>query len=166
MAAASYDPGEQLRISRDAHATLRVEHGAHEIATIKRALGGAVRIDADGRSWRLTTDDDGWTAAGEPHATFRRRLLRSAVLTIGDDQYEISRRTVKGLLRFRKDTDGARPIVRGEILAPPPQHADQHAVIALATAAVVLGVDLTTTSVGSEVNGDNRSAAIRYGPGI
>ena len=46
-------PRRTLRVTRDDGGTLRVRHGATEIATIKDVLGGAVRIEADGRRWRL-----------------------------------------------------------------------------------------------------------------
>ncbi len=36
----SYDPGEQLRVSRDSSGTLVVHHGANAMATIKQAIGG------------------------------------------------------------------------------------------------------------------------------
>ena len=148
-ATSSYDAGERIRVTRDSGAALRVSHGATEIATIKRALG-----------------DDGWRAAGDPPGLLRRRLFRSAILTVGDARYAVRGRKVKGLLRFRRTTAGGRPAVEGELLATVPPDVDGHAVVALATAAVVLGVDLTTTSVGSEVNGDNIAAAARYGPGL
>ena len=161
----SYDAGERLHVTRDGPGGLLVSHGARDLARIKRTIGGGVRVDADERCWRLALAEDGWRAEGEPEGSLRRRVLRSAVLTVGDAEYGVRGRTVKGLLRFRRVTRSGRPAVEGEILSDVASGLDGHAVIALATAAVVLGVDLTTTSVGSEVNGDNISAAIRYGAG-
>ena len=160
MAAPSYDPGEQLRVTRD-HATLRIHHGAAEIATIKPMLGGGAKVTADGRTWRLIETDFGWEAEGDPPATLLRRSLRSDLLTIGTNDYAVGRRAVKGLVRF--EDDRTRPGLCGEILAAPRADADAHATIALATAAVVLGVDLTPDPAHAGINGDNVSAAIHYG---
>ena len=163
MAAPSYDAGEKLRVTIDGNNTLRVHHGATEIATLKSILGGAVKLEADGRTWRLTRTDDGWTATGDPPASLAHRALRSDRLTIGAHEYGVKARSVTNVLRLRVDKSGRRPELRGEILQPPPPGADAHATIALATAALLLGADLSVSAAHSEINGDNRSAAIHYG---
>jgi hypothetical protein len=162
----SYDPGEQLRVSRDSSGTLVVHHGANAMATIKQAIGGGVRIEADGRSWRLKTTDEGWEAEGDPPAALRHRTLRSDVLTVGRADYAVRGQRVKGLLSFRTETagNGRRRLV-ADILESPPPGTDAHALVVLATAAVVLAADLTSSSVHDGVNGDNMSAALRYGLG-
>jgi hypothetical protein len=160
----SYDAGERLRITVDANGALRVSHGAREIATIKSVIGGAIKVEADGRTWRLTETANGWFGAGDPSATMVRRSLRSDVLRIGDDEYKVSGRTVKGLLKLTVDKSGHKPAVTGELLGSP--RTDGHATVALATAAVVLGVDLSMGAAHSTINGDNISSAVRYGVGM
>jgi hypothetical protein len=163
----SYDAGEQLRVTGGS-GVLRIEHGANEIARIKTLFGGkGIRIEAGDRAWRVTQDEDGgWTAAGDPPARLQRNLFRPAVLTIGDTQWKVRRRTVQGLLRFRSDDAPGRPALKGEILAPPPPQADAHALMVLAAAAVAIGLDLSAPlGAHSGINGDNRSAALTYGIG-
>jgi hypothetical protein len=157
----SYDPGEQLRVSPDGNGVLRVRHGGTEVATIKRSLGGGVRVEADGRRWQLESTDDGWEAVGEPPASLRHRALRSDVLTIGATAYDVGRREVKGLLELRVDKSGRKPVVVGRIVGE--AGADAHATIALATAAIVLDADLGISAAHAAINGDNISAALRYG---
>ena len=166
MRPASYDRGEQLRVTRDANGALRVHHGANEVATIKPVIGGDVKVTAGDRTWRLSQTEDGWEAAGDPPAALRRRALRSDVLIVGDTELCIGRRSVKGLLRFRSDDGGRQRCLLADILGPPPPHPDAHATVALATAAVVLGTDLRPDPAHAGINGDNISAATRYGHGL
>ena len=164
MTAPSYDAGEQLRVTVDANGVLHVHHGAHEIAQIKSLLGDAIKVTADGRSWRLThTDDGGWEAEGTPAASYTRRALRKDRLAVGTRDYSVGAKKVDGLLRLRVDKNGRKPALVGELLGPPPPEADAHATIALATASLVLGADLSMSAAHSAINGDNRSAAIHYG---
>lgn len=162
--AASYDAGEELRVTRDAAGTLLLHHGARQVATIKQVIGGAYRVDADGRSWRLKTDDGGWTAQGDPAAALRRAgLFGSDRLTVGTVEHKVGGLKVKGLLRFRKDTHGTKPCLRGEILAPP-RGEDPHALIVLATAAVVLGVNLKPPEAHIPAP-ESQATAAYHGPG-
>ncbi|HEX8084355.1 MAG TPA: hypothetical protein VF529_08695 [Solirubrobacteraceae bacterium] len=138
----SYDAGERIRVTRDAHGALVVHHGATQVATIKQALGGGYRVEADQRSWRLRTNDDGWRAEGEPPAVFiKGRLLQSDRLIVDTTTYKVAPKKIKGLLQFEKKSHGGRPHLEAT-LKKPPDHDDPHALIALATAAAVLGVDL------------------------
>jgi hypothetical protein len=122
-----------------------------------------VKIVADERAWRIEETDDGWRAAGQPEATLTRRTLRADVLTIGADAYTVKGRTVKNLLKLELDKSGRKPVLTGEILKPPPPEADAHATIALAIAALLLGVDLSVSAAHAEINGDNIAAAVHYG---
>ncbi|HEX8120914.1 MAG TPA: hypothetical protein VF549_06580 [Solirubrobacteraceae bacterium] len=166
----SYDAGEHLRVIRDDKNVLRIHHGGSEIATLKSVIGGGVRLDAHGRTWRLTTDEAGWRATGDPPATLRHRALRGDRLTIGGHEYTVSSTSVKGpdglLLRAAKTKDARRPALTIEIVTPPPQSQDPHASVALATAALVMSVDLNPTRATPNFNGDNVSAALRYAPGL
>ncbi len=165
---AGYDPGETLRVTRDAKGTLHLHHGARAIASITRTIRGDVRIEADGRTWRLKTTDDGWIAEGEPRATLRHRPLRSDVLTIGGERLTVSGGTVKTtdgrLVRYRDAEHGGRRALAAKIDAAPPGP-DPQALVVLATAAAVLGADLAENRSTANLNGDNISAALRYGPG-
>jgi hypothetical protein len=169
VAAHSFDAGEQLSVVRDAGGALLLRHGARHLATLKQTIGGGVRLEADGRSWRLSRTEDGWTAAGDPPATFaRRRLLPGDRLTIGDTRLTVRGRTVKGphgrMLRFAAPDRSARtPAITARIGVPPPQDADATAIVALATAAVVLDADLSPAATTASLNGDNVAAAVRYG---
>lgn len=161
---ASYDAGERIRVTRDAKGTLLVHHGAMQVATIKPVIGGGYRVDADGRSWRLRTDDRGWTAEGDPPAAFRRAgLLGSDRLTVGEAEHKVAGRKVKGLLHFRRETQGTKPRLVGEIVVPP-RHADPHALVALATAAVTLGVDLKPPDAHIPAQ-ETPAASLYHGPG-
>ncbi len=136
----SYDPGETIRVSRDSANRLRVQHGVKEIATMRKILGGGVRIEADGREWRVTQQDDGWTAAGTPSARLTSTFLGGRRLMIGDHEFAIRGKKVKGLLRFTKETS-PKPWLKGEILSAPPGD-DPHAIVILATAAIAFGTNL------------------------
>ncbi len=138
----SYDAGEEIRVTRDGSLRLHVHHGAHELATMRPVLGGEVRIDAGGRTWRLTQHDGGWTAQGDPPAALATTFLGGRRLTVGNQELAVRGKKVKGLLRFTKDSNGAKPCLRGEIVKPPPPGTDPHALVVLATAAVCLGVNL------------------------
>jgi len=153
----SFDPGEALRVTRDATGVLHVHHGAREIATITRTLGGGVRVAAADRAWRLApAGKKGWRAEGDPPAELRRRRLRPKHLTLAGDRYAIGRRTVKDsegneLLRLSKDEVNGKPAIRAEIVTAPPEP-DPLAVLALTTAAAVIGVDLRPP-LGSDSSG-------------
>jgi hypothetical protein len=68
------------------------------------------------------------------------------------------------LLRATRTKDRRRPALDIEIVTPP--GGDAHATVALATAALTLGVDLSPTRAMPNFNGDNVGAALRYGPGV
>ncbi len=162
----SLDPGEHLRVTHGANRSFVVHHGATQIATIKRALNGDVRIQAGEREWRLAATDDGWTADGDPRATLRSRWLRGPALTIGGDLLTVAKRRVHGPaadLRFAKNAQGPKPALRATIekLA---EDADATAIVVLAATAMALDADLSTSSTAS-LNGDNMRAAATYGIG-
>lgn len=161
----SYDAGELIRVTRDAHGTLLVHHGAKPIATIKPALGGRYRVEADGRTWRLTTDDDGWSAEGDPPAAFiKGGLFASDRLVVGNAGYKLGRLKVKGLLHFKKATHSGKPALAAEI-EKAPNHEDPHALVALATAAVVLGVSLRPPDAHIPAQQTPTAGAFSHGPG-
>ena len=163
---ASYDPGERIRVTRDAKGTLHVLHGANEIATIKWVIhGGGVKVEADGREWRLRESADGWKATGPSgaiEAELSTGLLRPKRLRVGDFEAKVSKTEVKGVLTLRLGKQQDKRVLQGEILATP-ETSDPHALIVLAATALVLDKDLEPRQDVPSPNGDNITAALRYG---
>jgi hypothetical protein len=162
---ASYDPGERIRVTKDAKGTLRVLHGAAEVATIKRILTGGLKVEADGRAWRLEETPHGWIAtapSGTEVAELRNGVLRAPRLRVGRFEAKVSRSEVKGVLGLKMDRSRSKPVLAGTIQRAI-DHEDPHALIAFAAAALVLDKDLEARQDVPSPNGDNISAALRYG---
>ncbi len=143
----AFAAGERMRISRDDRGVLHVHHRGGEVATIAKVMGAHLRVQAARRKWHLKERKRGWTTTGaDPPAELRRRRLRPDRLTIAGRRYAVGRRTVRGpdrrpLLRLRKVEEHGKPAVVAEIVNAPAD-SDPVAVIALATAAALIGVDL------------------------
>jgi hypothetical protein len=153
-------------VTKDSKGTLRVLHGANEVATIRSIIhGGGVKVAADGREWRLRETDNGWVATGPDGRTTAELStgpLGGRRLRVGDFEAKVSKTEVKGLLTLKLQKEQAKRVLQGEVLATPPT-SDPHAVIALAAAALTLDKDLEPRPDVPSPNGDNISAALRYG---